>query len=38
MEVPKWVGEARDTFRLTGEGWRFSSRLVEPSFIRRRER
>jgi hypothetical protein len=38
MEVPKWVGEAHDTFRLTEEGWRFSSRLVEPSFVRRRER
>ena len=38
MEVPKWVGEAHDTFRLTEEGWRFSSRLVVPSFIRRRER
>lgn len=38
MEVPKWVGEAHDTFRLTEVGWRFSSRRVEPSFIRRRER
>jgi ketosteroid isomerase-like protein len=38
MEVPKWVGEAHDEFRLTEEGWRFSSRLVVPSFIRRRER
>lgn len=38
MEVPKWVGEARDTFRLADDGWRFSSRLVEPSFVRRRER
>ena len=38
MAVPKWVGEAHDTFRLTDEGWRFSSRLVVPSFVRRRER
>lgn len=36
MEVPKWVGELRDAFRLTDEGWRFSSRLVETAFVRRR--
>lgn len=38
MEVPKWMGEARDTFRLTDEGWRFSSRRVEPAFMRPRRR
>ncbi|HWH19668.1 MAG TPA: nuclear transport factor 2 family protein [Solirubrobacterales bacterium] len=38
MEVPKWVGEARDSFRLTDDGWRFASRLVEPAFVRRRQR
>jgi hypothetical protein len=37
MEEPKWVGEVRDTFRLTDEGWRFASRLVEPAFMRRRK-
>jgi ketosteroid isomerase-like protein len=38
MEVPKWMGEARDTFRLTEDGWRFASRLVEPAFMRPRKR
>ncbi len=38
MEEPKWMGEARDSFRLTEEGWRFSSRRVEPAFMRRRKR
>jgi len=37
MEVPKWMGEARDTFRLTDDGWRFSSRRVEPAFMRPRK-
>lgn len=35
-EVPKFVGELRDTFRLTDEGWRFASRLVTVAFVRRR--
>jgi hypothetical protein len=38
MEVPKWMGEARDTFRLTDHGWRFASRRVEPAFMRARKR
>jgi hypothetical protein len=37
MEEPKWLGDVRDTFRLTGAGWRFSSRTVEPAFMRRRK-
>jgi hypothetical protein len=37
MEVPKWIGEAHDTFRLTDDGWRYSSRRVEPAFMRRRK-
>lgn len=35
-EVPKFVGELHDTFRLTDEGWRFASRLVTVAFVRRR--
>ncbi|HEY5334136.1 MAG TPA: nuclear transport factor 2 family protein [Solirubrobacterales bacterium] len=38
MEVPKWMGEANDTFRLTEDGWRFASRLVVPAFMRPRKR
>ena len=37
MEVPKWMGEAHDTFRLTDDGWRFASRRVEPAFMRPRK-
>jgi hypothetical protein len=38
-EHPKYVGELRDSFRLTDDGWRFSSRLVTVAFQRaRRER
>src|ERR1700742_389366 len=37
MEEPKWVGDVRDGFRLTEAGWRFSSRTVEPAFMRRRK-
>lgn len=33
-DIPKFVGECRDGFRLTDEGWRFSSRKVELAFIR----
>jgi hypothetical protein len=36
MEVPKFVGELRDRFSLTDDGWRFSERRVELSFVRRR--
>jgi ketosteroid isomerase-like protein len=35
-EVPKWVGELHDGFRLTDDGWRFSSRRVTTAFLRRR--
>jgi nuclear transport factor 2 (NTF2) superfamily protein len=35
-EVPKYVAELHDTFRLTEEGWRFSSRRVTTAFVRRR--
>jgi hypothetical protein len=38
VEVPKFVGELSDGFRLTDAGWRFSSRLVTTAFVRRRER
>lgn len=38
MEVPKFVGELRDRFALTDEGWRFSERRVELSFVRQRAR
>lgn len=38
-EVPKYVGELHDEFRLTDEGWRFSARRVTVAFLRpRRER
>lgn len=33
---PKYVGELRDRFRRTPEGWRFSSRKVEVAFVRPR--
>jgi SnoaL-like domain len=34
VEVPKFVGELHDRFRRTDEGWRFSRRRVELSFMR----
>jgi hypothetical protein len=37
MEEPKWLGDVRDSFRRTEAGWRFSSRTVEPAFMRRRK-
>jgi SnoaL-like domain len=36
LEVPKFVGELHDRFRRTADGWRFQSRTVELSFVRRR--
>jgi hypothetical protein len=33
---PKYVGELRDSFRLTEEGWRFTSRVVSVAFLRAR--
>jgi hypothetical protein len=36
LEVPKFVGELHDRFRRTDDGWRFASRRVEVSFVRRR--
>jgi SnoaL-like domain len=36
LEVPKFVGELHDSFRRTTDGWRFQSRTVEVSFVRRR--
>ena len=36
LEVPKFVGELHDRFRRTADGWRFQSRTVEVSFVRRR--
>lgn len=35
-EVPKYVGELRDRFRRTPEGWRFTERKVEVAFQRQR--
>ena len=35
-EVPKFVGECRDAFRRTDEGWRFTRRQVDVAFVRRR--
>jgi hypothetical protein len=35
-EVPKFIGELHDHFRLTPDGWRFASRRVEVAFVRRR--
>jgi hypothetical protein len=35
-EHPKYVGELRDTFRRTADGWRFSSRVVTVAFVRAR--
>ena len=37
-EVPKFIGELYDGFRLTDEGWRFSSRRVTTAFLRQRRR
>lgn len=37
-EHPKYIGELRDTFHLTGEGWRFASRYVTVAFQRARSR
>jgi hypothetical protein len=36
-EVPKYVGELQDEFRLTDEGWRFSHRRVSVAFLRPRK-
>lgn len=36
-EVPKYVGELHDEFRLTDDGWRFSSRRVSVAFRRPRK-
>jgi hypothetical protein len=33
-DVPKYVGECRDRFRLTPEGWRFAARQVDIAFVR----
>jgi hypothetical protein len=33
---PKWVGELRDRFRRTPDGWRFAHRQVDVAFRRRR--
>jgi SnoaL-like domain len=35
-EVPKYVGELRDRFRRTPDGWRFARRQVDVAFLRRR--
>jgi hypothetical protein len=35
-EVPKYLGELRDTFRRTPDGWQFSSRVVTVAFQRQR--
>ena len=35
-DIPKFVGECRDAFRLTDEGWRFTRRKVELAFVRPR--
>jgi hypothetical protein len=35
-EVPKFVGECRDAFRRTDDGWRFARRHVDVAFVRRR--
>jgi hypothetical protein len=34
---PKWVGELRDRFRRTPDGWRFAHRQVDVAFRRRRK-
>lgn len=33
-DIPKYVGELRDTFARTAEGWRFSARKVDVAFFR----
>lgn len=33
-DVPKYVGEYRDRFRRTAEGWRFAERHFELAFVR----
>jgi hypothetical protein len=35
-DVPKYVGECHDRFRLTDEGWRFARRRVDVAFVRPR--
>jgi hypothetical protein len=35
-EHPKYIGELRDRFRLTADGWRFARRQVDVSFLRTR--
>lgn len=37
-DAPALVGEYRDTFRRTPDGWRFSRRDVDVSFARREQR
>jgi hypothetical protein len=36
VEVPKFIGELHDRFRREPDGWRFASRRVTVSFVRRR--
>jgi SnoaL-like domain len=38
VEVPKFIGELHDRFIHTTDGWRFASRRVVVSFVRRRAR
>lgn len=33
-DVPKFVGECRDHFRRTPDGWRFAQRHVDVAFVR----
>ncbi len=33
-DIPKYVGELRDRFERTSEGWRFSARKVDVAFFR----
>jgi hypothetical protein len=33
-DIPKFVGECRDAFRRTDDGWRFTRRKVELAFVR----
>jgi hypothetical protein len=35
-EHPKYIGELRDRFRRTPDGWRFASRRVDVAFLRAR--
>jgi hypothetical protein len=38
VEVPKFIGELHDRFRREPDAWRFASRRVDLSFVRRRAR